>query len=108
MDNFKIIYRILSYLEEAMDYEAPDMNCISPAGLRMTRQRWNAIMAMLREEDLIDGLTVKKFAGGAITVSGTRPRITLRGLEYLAENPCMKRWATGNRRPFSMLSHKPV
>ena len=30
MDNFKVIYSLLRYLEEAMDYEYPDMKFIAP------------------------------------------------------------------------------
>lgn len=83
MDNFGTIRRILSYLEEAMDYEHPNMKFIAPEMLRITRQRWSAIMAMLVHEKYVDGLTVERSAGGAIAVSGNGPRITLRGLEYL-------------------------
>ena len=83
MDNFGTIRRILSYLEEAMDYEHPNMKFIAPETLRITRQRWSAIMAMLVHEKYVDGLTVERSAGGAIAVSGNGPRITLRGLEYL-------------------------
>lgn len=83
MDNFGTIRRILSYLEEAMDYEHPNMKFIAPETLRITRQRWSAIMAMLDHEQFVDGLTVKYSAGGAVAVFGQAPRITLRGLEYL-------------------------
>ena len=83
MDNFKVIYRILRYLEEAMDYEYPDMKFIAPETLRITRQRWSAIMAMLDHKQFVDRLTVKYSTGGAVAVFGQAPRITLRGLEYL-------------------------
>ncbi len=43
-------------------------------------------MAMLREEGLIDGLTVKRFMDGTVAISGAFPIITLRGLEYLETN----------------------
>ena len=33
MDNFKIIYRILQYLEKAMDYDEADIDFISAAKL---------------------------------------------------------------------------
>lgn len=49
-------------------------------------QRWNAVMAILCEERLISGLTVKRFAGGAAAVFGEYPRITLKGLEYLEDS----------------------
>ena len=42
-------------------------------------------MAMLIHEKYIDGLAAKYFCDGAVIISGTFPRITLRGLEYLEE-----------------------
>ena len=83
MDNFRAIRCILRYLEKAMDFDYPDMAAISPERLGITCQRWNAVMAMLCEARLVDGLTVKRFADGAAAVFGEYPRITLKGLEYL-------------------------
>lgn len=83
MDNFKIIYRILRFLEKSMDLEEVDTDRISAGMLGITEQRRIAIMAMLREEGFIDGLTVERYTGGAVAVFGNGPRITLRGLEYL-------------------------
>ena len=40
MDNFKAIYRILRYLEKAMDYDEPDMDQISASALGLTDKRW--------------------------------------------------------------------
>lgn len=86
MDNFRAIRCILRYLEKAMDFDYPDMAAISPERLGITRQRWNAVMAMLCEERLVDGLTVKRFADWAAAVFGEYPRITLKGLEYLEDS----------------------
>lgn len=83
MDNFKIIYHILGFLEKAMDLEEVDTNRISAEALGISEQRWIAIMDMLREEKLIDGLTVERCTDRAVAVLGNGPRITLRGLEYL-------------------------
>lgn len=47
MDNFRLIYRILRYLEKAMDYDEPNLEQISAKILGITEQRWTAIMAML-------------------------------------------------------------
>ena len=33
MDNFRVIYRILRYLEKALDYDEPDMSQISSSTL---------------------------------------------------------------------------
>lgn len=85
MDNFKVIYRILRYLERAMDCDFPNMDSISPEALGITQQRWTALMAMLVHEKYIDGLAAKYFCDGAVIISGAFPRIILRGLEYLEE-----------------------
>ena len=92
MDNFKVIYRILRYLEKAMDCDFPNMDSISPGALGITQQRWTALMAMLVHEKYIYGLAAKYFCDGAVIISGTFPRITLRGLEYLQESPLMKKY----------------
>ena len=75
----------MRYLEKAMDCDFPNMDSISPGALGITQQRWTALMAMLIHEKYIDGLAAKYFCDGAVIISGTFPRITLRGLEYLEE-----------------------
>ena len=50
MDNFKTIYKILKYLEQAMDYDEPDLDRISADALGISEQRWVAIMEMLAKE----------------------------------------------------------
>ena len=93
MDNFRIIYRILRYLEKALDYDEPDMECISAKTLKLTDQRWVAVMEMLSEEGYIKGFSVQRTADGSIVISSSAPRITLKGLEYLQENSLMKKAA---------------
>lgn len=39
MDNFRVIYRILRYLEKALDYDEPNMDCISAKALKLSDQR---------------------------------------------------------------------
>lgn len=47
MDNFKIIYKILSVLEKSMDLECIDTERISSNNLGILQQRWNKYMEML-------------------------------------------------------------
>lgn len=35
MDNFKMIYKILTYLEKSMDFEEPSYSCIDPEHLNI-------------------------------------------------------------------------
>ena len=78
MDNFRVIHRILSYLEEAMDYDKLNMECISAKRLGVSEPRWNALMRLLTQEGYIEWKDVMQ-----------RVVITLKGLEYLQENPIM-------------------
>ena len=80
MDNFKIIYKILSVLEKSMDLE----NGIS-------QQRWNKYMEMLWDAGYIKGVSIKKYTDGEMRVDIENIRITLKGLEYLSENSIMQR-----------------
>ncbi len=88
MDNFKIIYRILRYLEQALDYAEFDPSPISHTALGITRERWEQLLIMLQNGGYIDGV----LCAFAMTESRThimepiRPNITLKGLEFLAEN----------------------
>ena len=81
MDNFKVIYRILHYLEKAMDLDEIDEDRLSPETLGITPQRWAALWGMLAKEGYVD------------VEPSRNPRITLRGLEYLQENALMKKAA---------------
>lgn len=93
MDNFRVIYRILRYLEKALDYDEPNMDCISAKALKLSDQRWMALMEMLSKEGYIDGFSVQRTVDGSIFISSSTPRITLKGLEYLQENSLMKKAA---------------
>ena len=93
MDNYRVIYRILRYLEKALDYDEPNMDCISAKALKLSDQRWMALMEMLSKEGYIDGFSVQRTVDGSIPISSSTPRITLKGLEYLQENSLMKKAA---------------
>lgn len=93
MDNFKVIYRILHYLEKAMDLDEIDEDRLSPETLGITPQRWAALWEMLAKEGYVNGVQVKYSTDGDCSISFCNPRITLRGLEYLQENALMKKAA---------------
>jgi len=93
VDNFRIIYRILRYLERAMDYDEPDLDQISAQKFGLSEQRWAAIMKMLAAEGYVEGLSVKQSIDGEVVISMSTPRITLKGLEYLQENSMMQKAA---------------
>ncbi len=91
MNNFNIIYKILKALEYSMDYDEFDTEAVSAERLKISERRLIEIWAMLVHEGYVSGVSVKYGAQGDIVVSAGRPRITLRGLEYLSENSLMNR-----------------
>ena len=93
MNNFKIIYRILKYLEAALDADAPDMTPIRAEALGLTETRWKQLMLMLYKEGYIEGLRFQQYVGEASIMRIEQVKITLKGLEYLEENSLMKKLA---------------
>lgn len=93
MDNFKTIYKILKHLESMMDCEYTDVSAISHERLGITRERWEQILILLQKEGYIDGIvSTQTFADDKPhIVEPINPSITLRGLEYLAENSLLKK-----------------
>ena len=93
MDNFKAIYRILRYLEKAMDYDEADLDFISCGRLGISEQRWTTIMGMLVREGYVDGIGIRRSVDGEVAIPVSSPRITLKVLEYLKENSLMQKAA---------------
>lgn len=91
MDNFKIIYKILRLLEEAMDDDYFDRSMLSAEYFGVSENRLNAILKMLQDEGYVKGVIyVKGLAGVKLERNFG---ITLKGLEYLEENSTMKKAA---------------
>jgi hypothetical protein len=91
MDNFQVIYKILRTLEAAMDLAEFEMVQIGYENMGVSKERWTRYMEMLIDSGYIKGIQVHSFIGGGVNVTGTNPRITLKGLEYLNENSTMQR-----------------
>lgn len=91
MDNFKIIYKILSALEKSMDLEQCNTKVISPEILNISRERWNKYIEMLLDAGYIKGVNIEKYMTGETEIDIEGIQITLKGLEYLSENSIMQR-----------------
>lgn len=91
MDNIRIIYRILKTLEASMDAEEFDRRSIAADTLHVSEQRLLSLLRMLVEAGLIEGIYIDVDVAGNFMVSESRPRLTLKGLEYLNENSLMQR-----------------
>ena len=93
MDNFKVIYKILKILEKAMDIDEFDTSSISAEALKLTEKRWQLLMTMLVDNGYVKGVVViKTLSHESVKVNNIQ--ITLKGLEYLAENSLMKKAAS--------------
>ena len=92
VDNFKIIYKILSTIEQSMDYEEFDPNAIMPESLGVSRARWESIVTALVQDGYITGVELLPIMGKRMPqVRLIAPRLTLAGMEYLADNTMMKK-----------------
>lgn len=93
MDNFKVIYRILKHLEASMDNVYTDTKAISHTALNITYERWETLLIELQLNGYIRGLVIEQSMSEsrAHLIEPIQPAITLKGLEYLADNTIMKR-----------------
>lgn len=94
LNNFRIIYKILKMLENALDYDKTShffFQHILSEGLS-SANRFRRILIMLCDSGYIDGVTVREHYFYT-EVDATNISITLKGLEYLAGDPIMKRIA---------------
>ena len=95
MNDFKLIYRILKYLQLSLDIDEPDFSPICADALGMTQAKWSRIMKMLADDGFICGLRIidvdnAPYPFVQITKSTC---LTLKGLEYLEENSLMQKAA---------------
>ena len=89
--NIRAIYKILTFLQTAMDYDSPDFECISYKNLGISKQAWSTCIEMLTESGYVKGASVKTYFTGEKTAEISQMQITLKGLEYLYENTLMKK-----------------
>nr|DAL47379.1 MAG TPA_asm: YjcQ protein [Caudoviricetes sp.] len=89
-DNFKAIYKILSAFEKALDIEDFELESISAEKLGISKVRWTKYIQMLVEAEYLAGIEIRDTITG-IDILEENPHITLKGLEYLAENSIMQR-----------------
>lgn len=85
------IYKILSSFERQLDNPKFDMDEISPEVLKITEQRRNRYLEMLVDGGFITGIHVKELSDQTFHIIPKAPKITLKGIEYLAENSAIKK-----------------
>lgn len=95
MDNFVVIYKILKALEASMDFEEFDERLISPEKLGITKERRDKLLIQMQKEGYISGISAVQYvnlASPSVDIPNSIS-ITIKGLEYLAENSLMTKAA---------------
>lgn len=83
----EVVQKILEHLDNSMDDDKVDMSPVSAEALGISDARWHRIIGMMKEECLIDGFgELKALNANYSQYKPSRPRITLRGLQFLSEN----------------------
>lgn len=94
MEDFRIIYRILKFLQQSMDFEDFDSEGFTAERFGTNPNRFQALLIQLQNAGYIEGLSIVQYIRQPEHVElPMRPRITLKGLEYLQENSLMKQAA---------------
>lgn len=93
MDNFKIIYKILRELERNMGNEQFEIYHISAEKLKIPYEKWEQLIIMLSDSGYISGVVVTQDIDDMFRhiAEPIHPYITLKGLEYLANNTFMEK-----------------
>lgn len=91
MSNFKVIYKILRLLDKYKGREDFDYEQISAKAMGTEFEDWEQIMIELQANGYIRGLVYTQTLADKFPhlVEPIHPVITLRGMEYLAENSMM-------------------
>jgi hypothetical protein len=91
VDNFKVIYKILRELEKNMGNEEFSVQSISAESLKIPYNKWEQLLILMQDEGYIKGLVISKTAEDIYRhiIEPIKPQITLKGLEYLADNSFM-------------------
>lgn len=93
MDNFKVIYKILRSLEKNMGNEKFDIETISAERMNISFERWEQLLILMQDDGYIKGLVLSSGLSSTYRhiTEPIRPQITIKGLEYLAENSLMEK-----------------
>ncbi len=89
---FKTIYTILNRLEKSLDVDNFDViHEIGHKTLGISERRWQHYIKMLSQEGYVEGVVEIDYIDGSTGLDLSEICITLKGLQYLAENALMVR-----------------
>lgn len=85
------MYKILRELEKNMGNEDFNIEIISSGKLKIPFDKWEQLLILLQDEGYIKGLVLSKDLEQIYRhiSEPIKPKITIKGLEYLAENSFM-------------------
>lgn len=91
MDNFKTIYKILKQLDKYKGREDFDTALISAQAMGIEFAEWEQLVIALQKSGYIEGIIFTKTLSDKFhhIAEPIYPNITLKGMEYLAENSFM-------------------
>lgn len=91
MDDFRVIYKILSILKNAVGRSDFDTSKIKPQALKISEERWVQYIEMMSDARYIKGVEIHKNICNQVNIDISNISITLKGLEYLQQNTRLKR-----------------
>ena len=71
MSDFRVIYRILRELSDAIDAEEFDAQRLTPDAVGTSERRFNALLVMLVENGYVEGVTARRYVSsrfGAVSI----------------------------------------
>ncbi|MDR1439847.1 MAG: YjcQ family protein [Clostridiales bacterium] len=92
MENFRAIHKILSAFEEAL--KTSGGASVQPETIGVSEAHLGNLLEMLDDGGLIKGIVAARAVGGA-SISARNAKITLAGLEYLADSKHMRQISQG-------------
>ena len=93
MKTLEIVCKILLELERAMDFDNSENAQIDHDSLGITQERWNRCIELLSDEGYIKYVSATVKSAGVKRINVSRIRITLKGIDYLHNNPAMQKIA---------------
>lgn len=93
-EEFTLMYKILKIIKSYNKCEEIDIDQLNYTSLNTSYPMYCHVMQLLVENGFIDGVSIRIPLGDTLpNVQINKPRITLKGLEYLEENSIMKKIA---------------
>lgn len=93
--DFTVIYKILRTLQKWRGRENFEVELISAKAMKMEYEDWEQLMIELQEDGYIKGLVYSQCLTDMFPhiAEPIRPRITMKGIDFLNENEWMKKAA---------------